>query len=69
MENAEEAKSSTAVTSRKDDEDSGHDVKLSQLYNLERPKDVVSGVADVSFVSSTTRITFTLYSIRAPEMY
>lgn len=46
----EETKTSAITTEQKknDDDDIPHDMKLSNLYNLERPKDVMSGVADVS---------------------
>lgn len=50
-EEEEQKKESTEVSKRKDEEDG--DVKLSNLYNLDRPKDVVSGVADVCTMNNT----------------
>jgi hypothetical protein len=45
----EETKTAAITTEEKTSggDEEGHDIKLSSLYNLERPKDVMSGVADV----------------------
>jgi hypothetical protein len=45
--------SSSSVTKGKESEEP--DVKMSNLYNLERPKDILSGVADVSQMRRDSR--------------